>query len=435
MSAPIIFISAGEASGDTHAAGVVRELKQRYPGATFFGIGGDLMQEAGVELIEHASRMSFMGFAEVVRHLPFIIATRTKVLAEIVRRKPDLVLLVDYPGFHFSLLRRLKRMRMIGRKKPNPKSQIGNSSQTPPTPPVNGGESDLSLTAHRSSLPRVLYYIPPQVWAWKAGRAKELAQLADRIAVIFPFEVEIFDKVTPPESPPHRQGGRTMFVGHPLLDEVGELPPRGEFLTGIGLEPDDRVIGLFPGSRKQEIRRHLPVLVKTVRLLRRFHPELKFILAEAPGVPLSLYTHLLRDIAGIVRVGGVSHEVLAHCNASIVKSGSTTVEAAYFGNPFVVFYKVAPPSYHIGKRVVKVPFIAMPNILAGEMVVKELIQDQATPENLFAEILPLINFPDKVEACRAGLKKVRALLGEPGAAKRVAEMASELLEERMRDEG
>ena len=412
MNNPVIFISAGEASGDTHAAGVVRELKQRCPDATFFGIGGDRMLDEGVELIEHASRMSFMGFAEVVRHMPFILATRTRVLAEIVRRKPDLILMVDYPGFHFSLLRRLRRMGFF-------KSQ------------VSGLKS-----------PKVLYYIPPQVWAWKAGRAKELAQLADRIAVIFPFEVEIFSKVSPPPPlhSPREQGeqiakGKTVFVGHPLLDEVGEIQPRGQFLKGIGLEPDDRVIGLFPGSRKQEIRRHLPVLIQTVRLLRKFHPEVKFILAEAPGVPLSLYTKLLRDIAGIVRVGGVSHEVLAHCNASFVKSGSTTVEAAYFGNPFVVFYKVAAPSYHIGKRIVKVPFIAMANILAGEQVVKELIQDEATPENLFAEMLPFLNFPDKIETCRNGLKKVRAQLGEPGAAKRVAEMAGELLEEGMRAEG
>ena len=413
------------------------------------------MQEEGVELIEHARRMSFMGFAEVVRHLPFIYATRTRVLKEIVVRKPDLILLVDYPGFHFSLLRSLKRMGVIGKKTRNSKLETRNPP--PLAPPQAEGKSGSSLIAHRSSLPKVLYYIPPQVWAWKAGRAKELAKLADRIAVIFPFEVEIFEnsgqrkhEILQPadgsafgEISSHglqddkssassfilHPSSFVRFVGHPLLDEVGDIPPRGQFLKSIGLEPDDRVIGLFPGSRKQEIRRHLPVLVQTVRLIRKFHPELKFILAEAPGVPLDLYTRLLSDIAGIVRVSGVAHEVLAHCNASFVKSGSSTVEAAYFGNPFVVFYKVSGPSYAIGKRVVKVPFIAMANILAGEMVVKELIQDEATPENLFAAMLPLINLPDSVEACRAGLKKVRAQLGEPGAARRVAELAGELLEE------
>jgi lipid-A-disaccharide synthase len=159
-----------------------------------------------------------------------------------------------------------------------------------------------------------------------------------------------------------------------------------------------------------------------------FQPNLKFILAEAPGVPLSLYTRILGKEMGMVRVSGVSHEVLAHCNASIVKSGSTTIEAAYFGNPFVVFYKVTPLSYQLGKRVIKVPFIAMANILAGEMVVKELIQDKATPENLFAAMLPLLSVPAEIEKCRAGLRKVRETLWEPGAAKRVAEMAQELIE-------
>ena len=391
---PVVFISAGEASGDTHAAGVVRELKQRYPEATFFGIGGDQMQEEGVELIEHARRMSFMGFAEVVRHLPFIYATRTRVLKEIVVRKPDLILLVDYPGFHFSLLRSLKRMGVIGKKIPNPKSQSGNPKQ----------------------------------------RKHEILQPADGSAFGEISSHGLQDDKSSASSFILHPSSFVRFVGHPLLDEVGDIPPRGQFLKSIGLEPDDRVIGLFPGSRKQEIRRHLPVLVQTVRLIRKFHPELKFILAEAPGVPLDLYTRLLSDIAGIVRVSGVAHEVLAHCNASFVKSGSSTVEAAYFGNPFVVFYKVSGPSYAIGKRVVKVPFIAMANILAGEMVVKELIQDEATPENLFAAMLPLINLPDSVEACRAGLKRVRAQLGEPGAARRVAELAGKLLGETMNAE-
>jgi lipid-A-disaccharide synthase len=184
---------------------------------------------------------------------------------------------------------------------------------------------------------------------------------------------------------------------------------------------------LFPGSRKQEIRRHLPVLMETVRVLRRFQPELKFILAESPHVPARLYDKLLAGMTGIVRVNGESHAIFAHANASLVKSGSSTVEAAYFGNPFVVFYKTAPLSYAIGKRVVKVPFIAMANLLAGEEVVKELIQDDANAENLAGSILPLVTIPAEIEAARTRLKKVRAQLGEPGAAKRVAEIAAELL--------
>lgn len=359
---------------------MVAELRRRYPEADLFGLGGDRMQAAGLELIENSRRMSFMGFAEVVRHLPFILNVRRRVLAEIRRRNPDLLILIDYPGLHLSLLKTLKRMPGVEKRK-------------------------------------VLYYIAPQVWAWKAGRAKTLAALCDHIAVIFPFEVDVWT----------RHGVPTTFVGHPLLDEVMPVPPRGEFLKGLDLEPDDRVVGLFPGSRKQEIRRHLPMLLETVKLLRRFQPELKFILAEAPGVPISLYDKLMRGSAGIVRAFGVSHAIFAHANACIVKSGSTTVEAAYFGNPFVVFYQTSPVSYAIGKRVVKVPFIAMPNLLVGEQAVRELVQDDATPDNLCGAIMPLLNVPSEVEACRARLRAVRTKMGEPGAAKKVAEIAANLL--------
>jgi lipid-A-disaccharide synthase len=195
----------------------------------------------------------------------------------------------------------------------------------------------------------------------------------------------------------------------------------------LGLQPDDRVVGLFPGSRKQEIKRHLPVLIETAKLLRKFHPDLQFILAEVPQVPEALYEKYLHDVIGITRVRGQSHAVMQHANASFVKSGSSTIEAAYFGNPFVVFYKTSRISFAIGKRVVKVPYIAMANILAGKEVVKELIQDDATPENLMAAILPLLTVSDRIAQARAGLKFVREQLGEPGAGKSVAEMTRELI--------
>jgi lipid-A-disaccharide synthase len=375
-----IFLSAGEASGDAHGAGVVAELRKRYPDADLFGIGGDRMQAAGLELIEHSRRTSFMGFAEIVRHLPFIAGVRRRVLAEIRRRQPDLIILIDYPGFHLSLLRKLSRIPGVEKR-------------------------------------RVLYYIAPQVWAWKPGRARELAKRTDHIAVIFPFEVEIFEEL----------GARVTFVGHPLLDELVEIPPRGQFLKGLDLEPDDRVVGLFPGSRKQEIRRHLPILLEAARVLRKFQPEVKFIVAEAPGMPISLYDRLMKDSVGITRAFGVSQAILAHCNASLVKSGSATVEAACIGNPFAVFYKTSPLTYVIGRRLIRVPFIAMPNLLAGEKVVPELIQNEVTAENLVGAVMPFLNVPAEIEACRSRLRLVREKLGQPGAAARAAEIAQSLL--------
>jgi lipid-A-disaccharide synthase len=402
---PSIYLSAGEASGDAHGAGVVAELRARYPDAELFGLGGDKMQAAGLELLEHAGRMSFMGFAEVVRHLPFIMSVRKRVLDAIVRRQPDLLILIDYPGFHFSLLRKLKKMGVIG-----------DSGSAPPTPPQAGGKFHPPLK--QGGKTKVLYYISPQVWAWKSGRAKELAELADHVAVIFPFEVEIYERLGLPVT----------FVGHPLLDEIGEIPPRGQFLKSVGLQPDDRVVGLFPGSRKQEIRRHLSLLLETIKLVRKFQPQCKFLLAESPTLPCRFYDKLLADSVGVTRVAGQSHAILAHANASLVKSGSSTIEATYFGNPFVVFYKTSPISYAIGKRVVRVPFIAMANLIAGEEAVRELIQDQATPESLMSELLPLLTVPARIEACRTRLKRVREKLGEHGAAKRVAEIACTLIE-------
>jgi lipid-A-disaccharide synthase len=375
-----IFVSAGEASGDMHGAAVVEALQQSHPNHQLFGMGGDRMQAGGVELLMHAKRMSFMGFAEVVRHLPFIAHVRRLILSEILKRRPELLILIDYPGFHFNLLRTLRKMR----------------------------------TDYR---PKVLYYIAPQVWAWKAGRAKDLAQLADAIAVIFPFEVPIFQEY----------GANVTFVGHPLLDEVGEIVPRGEFLNGVSFAADDRVVGLFPGSRKQEIKRHLPVLIETVAKLRKFQPNLKFLLAESPQVPPKLYRRLIADTPGIVSVRGNSHAVLAHANASLVKSGSSTIEAAFFGNPFVVYYKTSPLTYAIGKRIIKVPHIAMANLLAGEEVVPEFVQDEANPDNLTGAMLPLLTIPDRIRDARKKLKKVREQLGEPGAGIRVADMAAELI--------
>jgi lipid-A-disaccharide synthase len=377
---PSIYISAGEASGDWHGAGVVQGLKKSLPGHTLFGLGGDRMQEQGVELLFHSKRLSFMGFAEVVRHLPYIFHVRRRVLREILERKPDLLILIDYPGFHFNLLHSLRK----------------------------------KSTNYR---PKVLYYIAPQVWAWKAGRAKVLSEMADGIAVIFPFEVPIFQQY----------GANVHFVGHPLLDEVGEITPRGEYLNGMKFAADDQVVGLFPGSRKQEIRRHLPLLLETAKLLRKFQPNLKFILAEAPHVPDELFDQIIGDTVGIARARGQSHLILAHANASIVKSGSSTIEAAYFGNPFIVYYKTAALSYEIGKRVVKVKHIAMANLLAGEEIVPEFIQHEANADNLCAAILPLLTIPAKIKQAREGLKKVRAQMGEPGAGMRVAEMAKELV--------
>lgn len=337
------------------------------------------MAAAGVELLEHSRRLALVGFTEVVRHLPFIYRMRAAILNEIARRRPDLLILIDYPGFHFSLLRKARRLELSRR-------------------------------------PKVLYYVSPQVWAWRGGRAGQLARLADHIAVIFPFETAIYDKVRLANT----------FVGHPLLDEVGAIPPRGEFLNSLGIEADDRVVALLPGSRVQEVRRHLPVMAQAATVLRRFVPGVRFALARVPTIPSSFYERYLGG-QQIATVRGQTHALLAHANAAWVKSGSDTVEAAYFGNPFVVVYKTSALTYWLGRQFVKVPFIAMANLLTGEKVVPELLQQNVTAERLAAEILPFLTDHKTIESCRNKLKRVREKLGSPGAAQRVADIAAGLI--------
>jgi lipid-A-disaccharide synthase len=374
---PAIFISAGEASGDTHGAGVVKALRERFPNASVFGMGGDKMAAAGLEQLVDCRRLAVMGFAEVVLALPLVLRTRRMLLREIARHNPDLIILIDYPDFHFSLLNKMRRL---------PKR------------------------------PKILYYISPQVWAWRASRAKQLAALADHIAVIFPFETKIYEEVGLP----------CTFVGHPLLDEVGEIPPRGQFLKALGIEADDRVVALLPGSRVQEVKRHLPVMVKAATILRRFVPGVRFILAEAATLPSCLYEKFTANY-NIVAVRGMTHTVLAHANAAWVKSGSGTLEATYFGNPFVVIYKTSALTYSLGRRFVKVPYVAMANLLAGEKVVPELLQKDATPEQMASEILPFLIDAKAMETCRNKLRQVREKLGPAGAAQRVADIAAQLI--------
>lgn len=342
-------------------------------------MGGDKMAAAGLERLVDCQRLAVMGLAEVVRIMPLVLRTRQMLLREIAHRKPDLIILIDYPGFHFSLLDKIRRLKLPKR-------------------------------------PKVLYYISPQVWAWRASRAKQLAAFADHIAVIFPFETKIYDEVGLP----------CTFVGHPLLDEVGEIPPRGQFLNFLGIEADDRVVALLPGSRAQEVRRHLPVMAEAAAILQRFVPGVRFILAEAATLPPDLYERFTTS-QNIVAVRGQTHAVLAHANAAWVKSGSGTIEAAHFGNPFVVIYKTSALTYWLGRRFVKVPFVAMANLLAGERIVPELLQQDATPERMAGEILPFLIDAKAIESCRDKLRQVREKLGSAGAAQRVADIAAQLI--------
>jgi len=374
VAAPTIFLSAGEPSGDLHGGELALALKRRWPDARLIGLGGPRMADAGVELLAHVDDLAVMGFSEVVHRLPYFRRLLRTVRQRLRADRPDLVIPIDYPGFNLRLSRHAR---------------------------------DAGL--------RVLFYIAPQVWAWRRHRARTLAGLVDQLAVILPFEETIFSA----------HGAKTTFVGHPLLDVEPRRVERAEFCAANGLAAERPILALFPGSREQEIRRHLKVFDDAAREVRRFRDNVQPVIAAGTGLAESLYAGSkcprTADTWGL----------LQHAEAAIVKSGTSTLQAALTRTPMVVAYRMSRLSFQIARRVVRVDHVGLVNLVAGERIVPELIQDEATAEALSDAILP---FTDPEHPAReravADLERVRGRLsGADGerVADRVAGLASTLL--------
>lgn len=377
MSTPTILLSAGEPSGDLHGAAVARELRRRWPSARMFGLGGPRMAEEGVELLADLRDLAVMGFVEVAGRLPYFLKLFRRLRAEMAARGADLVLPIDYPGFNLKL----------------------------------------AGAARASGIP-VLYYIAPQVWAWHRSRIRRLAEETDRLAVVLPFEEAIFREA----------GAHVRFVGHPLLDAAPAEPRREEFCAAHGLDPERPLLALFPGSRAQEVARHLEIFVEAAELVRRRHPDVQPVIATSGAVGDRAY-----DGAPFPRTER-SRALLMHAAAALVKSGTTTLEAALAGTPMVIAYRTSGLTYALARRLVRVDHIGLVNLVAGERLVPEFVQDAATPDALAAALDPLLDpgSPQR-DSVVAGLERVRAALAPtdgrpPGAAARVVELAEELLE-------
>lgn len=368
-----ILISAGEASGDMYAARLSSALRRR-TGAHLFGMGGPKMREAGVELVADASDIAVVGITEVLRKLPAVWSAWRRLEREARRRKPDLAITVDSPGFNFGLARRLKKQGV-----------------------------------------RIVYFISPQIWAWRPRRMRWIQRRFERVLVIFPFEEGIYRKA----------GVKVDFVSHPLVDSVHAKMTRDEFASHFGFDATRKIVAVLPGSRRSEIERNMPVIAEACERMRNSGAQ--FVLAAGPGLKEQTFWKHVRDRAHWTIVEGATYDALAAADCAIVSSGTATVEAALLGTPTVVVYRVSPITAMIARKLVNTELFGMVNLISGTQVVPELIQEKFTAEALERELRTLLDSPEARTRQKEALAAVRAKLGHGGSIERAAEIIAEML--------
>ncbi len=380
-------IIAGEASGDMRAAGLARALKELEPSLKLTGIGGDYMRRAGVECFTDITELAVIGIAEVVKNFSRIKKVFDQTLRQIDSTRPDCVILVDYPGFNLRLAREIKKRAI-----------------------------------------KVIYYISPQVWAWREKRVLKIKELVDRMIVLFPFEQDIYSKY----------GMKVDYVGHPLVDEIIVNKHQTEVLKAIGLSEGKTTIGLLPGSRAKEIERHLPCMLEAAQLLLKQNKERQFILLKASSTPLKLIeTVIARSAKSVIArskdsviaseakqslplkiFDGPTYDGINAMDAAIVASGTATLECALLKKPMVIIYKTSWLTYAIAKAVIKIPYIGLVNIMAGKKIVEELIQNDANALNIANSLESALYNHHIIEELAA----VKTSLGAPGASLRAARL-------------
>jgi lipid-A-disaccharide synthase len=363
-------ISCGEPSGDLYAGALVAALRRREPDIEVFGLGGEQLKAAGGELVADFHGLSVTGLTEALAVLPRSWRT-LRLLAETARaRKPHALVVIDYPDFNFRLMRAIK---MLG-------------------------------------VP-VIYYVSPQLWAWRAGRMKTMRKVVDRVLPIFPFEEALYQ----------RAGVDVRFVGHPLIDLVTPAESREQLLRRLKLDPGKPVVALLPGSRNNELERLAPVMIAATPLIAAQVPGAQFIVAQAPNLSNHLFEGFAMAGVPLRIVKGQTDDVLQAADVVVTASGTATVQTALHGKPMVVLYKLSPLTYRLGRRLARVDMYAMVNLIAGERIVQELIQDECTPEAVAAETVRICTDADYRGRMIDQLAEVRRRLGGPGASDRAAE--------------
>jgi lipid-A-disaccharide synthase len=358
-----LYFIAGEDSGDLHTKNLIKALQKQNPSIRTRGVGGELMKQVGTELVAHIKDINFMGFWEVIRNLKTIRQLFKTVKADIEAWQPDAVILIDYPGFNLRMAKYLNKKGI-----------------------------------------RVIYYISPQVWAWKKGRVKTIRRFVDQMMVILPFEKDFYQN----------EGVEVDFVGHPLLDEIENNP---------NPEAKKPIIALLPGSRKQEIRRMLPVMLEVIP----HFPNYQFVVAGAPSQTADFYENMIGDTP-VELIMNQTYDVLTRARFALVTSGTATLETALFDVPQVVCYKGSALSYHIGKRLVKIKYISLVNLILDQSLVKELIQSEFNTRDLIRELRTIMQ-PEKENSIRDGYALLRQKLGDKGASEKAAQLILSKFEE------
>ncbi|MBU4208704.1 MAG: lipid-A-disaccharide synthase [Proteobacteria bacterium] len=376
-----VMIIAGEASGDLHGSKLVRAICNKNKEIYFCGIGGQALKEAGVKILVDASELSVVGITEVFSKIPNLFKAMSVVKRHLKSLKPDLVILIDFPDFNLKI----------------------------------------AAAAKKLGIP-ILYYISPQVWAWRPGRVKTIRELVNHVAVILPFEEDFYKKHNVPVT----------FVGHPLLDNYTQNNLRqSDTLETVENENHEMlVIGLLPGSRDREVKSLLPVMLNAANILQKRIKRVKFIISIAPSVEKKYVEQILKkhkEISDCKLATEDVKKVFEMCRIAVAASGTVTLEAAIAGTPMVIIYKVSSVSYWLGKLMVRVKNFGLVNLIAGENIVPELLQDKASPENIADTVFNMLNDTKGLQKMREKLLEIRDMLGGPGASERVAEIALNMM--------
>ncbi len=364
-------IIAGEASGDLHGAALVKALREAEPDIELFGVGGERMKAEGFETLFHINQMAFLGFGEVVKHIPYILKVQKKLLQEAVSRGIEAVVLIDYPGFNLNIAKKFKKLGI-----------------------------------------RVVYYIAPQIWAWGQKRVKKLKERTDMVLAVFPFEEKFF----------REKGVSVNFVGNPLAERIANynFMPEREFRDAFGLDQKREILAVLPGSRKHEVELLLkPALDAAFGLSKKF--GFQIVVGCADTIDKSLIEQIYPG-GGYTIVKGYEFEIKKFAKFGIVKSGTSTMESALLEMPMVIIYKTSSLTYQIGKRLIKIGNLGMVNIIAGETIAPEIIQDAVTGENIEAEVTKVLQSPQLLEKQQKGFERIKENLGKHRASSTAARM-------------